>query len=184
MRMISNRKVLCLNVILISVLVISGCIESKHELPSGCKVTELLVTPYDVPHKPATASTSGQPIPDSTINSAGTSIYVNSHLLSHAIYWYSSEKYSKQKYTEETLAATLIADDQQESVIKLDPNNLMADDYKIVCGNDAPPYRCIYVGRYKNYVTVLNSEISAEGISEDEYLQVVKLIDEQIHLCE
>lgn len=160
-----------------------SCLETQHVFPLHCSVFDLLLTADLLPSGYKLSSTM-QPIPDATVNSAGESFYLSSHLISHAVYWYSDEKYSTRKFTEESEAAKQIENTaNQPPKLSLDKNNVSADDYNLVCGVGGKIVRCIYVGRYGNYVTVLNSEISSGFVSFETYTNMVRIVDEKLKAC-
>jgi len=177
------KEMCCSLILLIMLSTLTSCVEKKREFPTGCDVKDLLLGLSDLPEGSYTSS-SGEPIPDSTINSAGSSFYINSRLVSHANYWYSLEKYSIRKYEKEITAAKLINADNQPMPTEITINSLIADDFEIECGDDVLAFRCIYVGRYKNYVTVLNSEIAEDALSFAAYQKIIKVLDERMFSCE
>lgn len=168
--------------VLILFCMFASCTQKKHEFPLGCELENLLLAITDLPAG-SEFSSSGQPLPESTTNSVGSTFYLSSHLIDHSIFWYSAEKYSSRKFKEEVSAAGLINVDNQSTQTKVITKSLLADSYEVVCGDDVLAFRCIYVGRYKNYVTVLNAEITEDAVSFTTYNELIEIVDKKISSC-
>jgi hypothetical protein len=91
---------------------------------------------------------------------------------------------SAVKYEAEAASAELI--NPEGRVVPMDFNDisLFADSYDIKCGNENGILQCIFVGRYKNYVTVLNAEIAEDALSVLDYEQLIRDIDKRFFTCE
>ncbi len=167
-------------------LLLAGCTNKEDTRPKrACLIEELLLSQSDYP--PDTIfNDSRVSIAEYPLESAGGSASYNNDATSQLVARHFSAENAIKEY-EETEKRVIAPDEVVglwETPVVLDLNNLSANRHKIACGNVVSfGNRCYMVGQYEEYYVFFRADISAQGINNELFRDLVLKIDEEMSAC-
>lgn len=167
-------------------LLLLGCTTKENPRPvRDCPIEELLLSQSDYP--PHTIlNDSRSPIAEKPSESAGGSANYNGDATSQLVARHSSVKNAVKEYEKWKKIAFDASDvvGSWETPEILDLKEISADRQKIACGNLVGfGKRCYMVGQYEEYFVFFWADISAQGITQELFHNLVIKIDEKMASC-
>lgn len=163
-----------------------GCTTKEDlRLVRDCPIEELLLSQSDYPPN-TILNDNRSPIADKPSESAGGSANYNGDATSQLVARHSSTENADKEY-EKWKEIAFEANDVVgfwETPKILDLKEISADRQKIACGNLVGfGERCYMVGQYQEYFVFFWADISAQGITQELFRDLVVRIDEEMTLC-
>jgi hypothetical protein len=172
-------KRLLFTVPLFVILLIGAC-SAKAEV--GCKPEDVLLTKESLPegaYEDSIVTSSAY----SPKENAGRTLSFNQDLVIQFIDFYPGEKYAKRRFEKEL--AISFDEDEYQGLWQTSESSLplVASEYYYACGIVNEENVCRLIARYKNYFAFLGSEVSESGITQQQFEELILVMDQKLGTC-